>query len=177
MEGITSLGLELTKSKERVREYGEVFTPIHIVKQMCDMLEDENPNRCVFEPSTTFLEPSCGEGVFIIEILRRKFANCKNRNDYTISLNSVYGFELLADNVTKTIANVTLLCEEYFKPTKKEREIINEHIIQCDSLKILKLLNIYGDMPPKQINILPDVDGICTRLNDRMMTESEVNNK
>lgn len=145
----------LTKSKERVAKYGEVFTPDHIVKQMCDMLQKENQERQVFSPDSTFLEPSCGEGAFIIEILRRKFANCKTRKDYTVSLKSVYGFELLADNVAETIKNLTALCEEHFKPTKEEREIIRDHIIQCDALKVLKLLNVYGDNPPKQINIFP----------------------
>lgn len=115
------------------------------------MLEEANPGA--FEPETTFLEPTCGEGVFVLEILRRKFSNCKKRSDYTAALESVYGFELLADNVAATIQNVSRLCEEYFKPTKAEREIIDNHIIQCDSLKILKLLAVYGDNPPKQVFI------------------------
>lgn len=144
---------KLTKSKERVSKYGEVFTPDNIVKQMCDFLQEENPERQVFSPETTFLEPTCGDGAFILEILRRKFENCKTRKDYTVSLESVYGFELLADNVAATIENVTLLCDEYFKLTKEEREIINDHIIQCDSLKILRLLSVYGDNPPDQVNI------------------------
>lgn len=145
---------KLTKSKERVSKYGEVFTPDHIVKQMCDFLQEENPERQVFSPETTFLEPTCGDGAFILEILRRKFENCKTRKDYTVSLESVYGFELLADNVASTIENVTALCEEYFKLTKVDRVIISDHIIQCDALKILKLLSVYGDHPSGRINTL-----------------------
>lgn len=135
---------KLTKSKERISKYGEVFTPDHIVKQMCDMLEVENPGA--FEPEKTFLEPSCGEGAFLLEIFRRKFANCRKRSDYTASLESVYGFELLADNVDKSIRNVVELCMEYFSPTKADLKIINEHIIQCDALKVLKLLDVYDDL-------------------------------
>lgn len=134
---------ELTKSKERVAKYGEVFTPQWCVEMMCDQLEEHNPGA--FEPWKTFLEPSCGDGVFVLEILRRKFGNCKKRGDYTIALQSVYGFELLADNIATTIKNVTYLCEEHFKPTKEERQIIRDHIIQCDSLKVMKLLEIYTD--------------------------------
>ena len=67
---------KLTKSKERVAKYGEVFTPQHIVKDMCDMLEKENPGA--FDPERTFLEPSCGDGAFILEILRRKFSLCSD---------------------------------------------------------------------------------------------------
>lgn len=142
----------LTKSKERVEKYGEVFTPQHIVEDMCDMLEKENPSA--FLPERTFLEPTCGEGAFVLEILRRKFKNCKKRKDYTVSLESVYGFELLADNVENTISNIKELCREFFKPNKEELEIINNHIIQCDSLKVMKLLEIYGENKPTVMNVI-----------------------
>lgn len=109
---------------------------------MCNMLERENP-EC-YLPGKTFLEPSCGDGVFVLEILRRKFSHCKKRSDYTTALNSVYGFELQQDNVKKTIENVKKMCKEYFKPTKKELEIINDHIIQADAIKVMKLLSTWG---------------------------------
>ena len=124
------------KSKERVKKHGEVFTAEREVKAMCDLLPPE-----MFEPEKAFLEPACGEGVFIIEILKRKFANCKKRKDYTIALQSIYGMELQADNVDICIKNIIDLCNKYFKPTKEEIQIINEHIIQADSLKVMKMLN------------------------------------
>lgn len=129
----------LIKSEERVRDFGEVFTPVHIVNKMLDTLPQE-----VFMPDKTFLEPACGEGAFIIEILKRKFANCKKRRDYTDSLKSVYGMELQEDNVDICIKNIIALCEEYFKPTKGDIQIINDHIIQADSLKIMKMLSDPG---------------------------------
>ena len=49
--------------KERVRKYGEVFTPGWMAAQMCDQLEQENPDA--FLPEKTFLEPTCGRGVFL----------------------------------------------------------------------------------------------------------------
>jgi hypothetical protein len=131
----------LTK-EERIRKFGEVFTPDHVVRDMCDMLEKENPG--CFEPEKTFLEPACGDGAFVVEILRRKFERCKCRTDYTVSLISMYAMEIQADNVKKTIERVISLCNEYFKPTKAELEIINDHVIQCDSLKVMKLLENYG---------------------------------
>ena len=131
----------LTK-EEKIRKFGEVFTPDWVVRDMCDMLEQENPD--CFEPERTFLEPTCGDGAFVVEILRRKFGRCKCRTDYTVSLISLYAMEIQADNVEKTIQRVKDLCCEYFKPTKAELEIINDHIIQCDSLKIMKLLERYG---------------------------------
>ena len=123
----------------RIRKFGEVFTPQWIVDKMCDDLQSENPN--CFHPVSTFLEPTCGEGIFVLEILRRKFTNCQTRTDYTTSLKSVYAMEIQADNVEKTIQNVISLCNEYFKPTKQELEIIKDHIIQADALKVMKMMN------------------------------------
>lgn len=131
--------MKLSKAEaERVKKFGEVFTPVKTVREMCDMLEEESPG--CFEPERTFLEPTCGTGVFVLEILRRKFERCKCRLDYRIALESVYGFEIQADNVAKCIENVKDLCIEYFWPTQGELQIINDHIIQCDALKVMKLL-------------------------------------
>lgn len=130
---------ELSK-KERVQKYGEVFTPQHIVEQMCDSLDTESGGTA-FEIDKTFLEPTCGDGVFVTEILRRKFTRCQKREDYTRALLSVWGMDIQERNVTSTIANVEALCREYFRPTKKELEIISDHIIMCDSLKVMRMMN------------------------------------
>lgn len=106
---------------------------------MCDMLEAENPD--CFKPDKTFLEPSCGEGIFVCEILRRKFANCKCRADYTTCIKSVYAVEIQPDNVQKTIEAVTALCKEHFKPTKDDLQTITNHIILADSLKVMGMIN------------------------------------
>lgn len=129
---------ERLSKAERVRKYGEVFTPEWVVKDMCDMLEAESPGA--FEPERTFLEPTCGDGAFVVEILRRKFERCRRREDYRVALESVYGLEIQAGNVAECIRRVTALCEAYFKPTKAEREIINDHYIMCDSLKIMRMM-------------------------------------
>ena len=128
----------LSKS-EKIRMYGEVFTPLNIVREMCDSLELESPGA--FEPGTTYLEPCCGDGAFVLEILRRKFARCKRRSDYTTALRSVYAMEIQADNVDACIANVNAMVREYITPTKAEFEIIRDHIIQADSLKVMRMIN------------------------------------
>jgi hypothetical protein len=125
--------------REKIARYGEVFTPEWVVRDMCDALERESPGA--FEPGKTFLEPTCGEGVFVLEILRRKFANCRTRADYTTALRSVYAMEIQADNVAKTIQAVTELCESTFRLTKAEREIIRAHVIQADALKVMGMIN------------------------------------
>ena len=124
----------------RDRTDTEVFTPDWLVRDMCDMLETES-RRDVFAPETTFLEPTCGDGNFIVEILRRKFERCRTRKDYTTALKSVYGLDIQPDNIAECIRRVTALCKQYFKPTKDELQIINDHYIMCDSLKIMRMIS------------------------------------
>ena len=134
---------------QRIRQYGEVFTPLPTVREMLDTLEKQNP--AIFDPERTFLEPACGDGAFVVEILRRKFERCRTRKDFAVALESVYGFEIQGENVRACIRNVTELCYHYFRPTKQELQIINDHIIQCDSLKIMKLMaRMQEEKPPCQ---------------------------
>ena len=91
------------KSKQRVEEHGEVFTAEREVKAMCDLVADE----CM-RIDSRFLEPACGEGNFLVEILTRKLDVVtkkykRNSVDYEknslLALGSIYGVELLMDNV------------------------------------------------------------------------------
>ena len=92
-----------TKSKKRVRDHGEVFTAEREVKAMCDLVKDETERI-----DSRFLEPACGNGNFLAEILTRKLAVVKklyksNPYDYeryaVLAATGIYGVELLADNV------------------------------------------------------------------------------
>ena len=94
------------KSKERVATHGEVFTSQREVNAMLDLVKQETERI-----DSRFLEPACGDGNFLIEILRRKLAVCEGRvkaKQYTQlqyeqaavqAVSSIYGIELLADNV------------------------------------------------------------------------------
>jgi hypothetical protein len=90
------------KSKERVASHGEVFTALREVNAMLDLVKPETERI-----DSRFLEPACGDGNFLVEILRRKLAVVKRRyasspDDYerhaVLALSSVYGVELLPDN-------------------------------------------------------------------------------
>lgn len=92
------------KSRERVAAHGEVFTAEREVKAMCDLVADEC-NRI----DSRFLEPACGDGNFLAEILSRKLAAARKKYSGTLkradferwSVNAVmslYGVELLPDN-------------------------------------------------------------------------------
>ena len=93
------------KSRKRVADHGEVFTNPREVNAMLDLVKQETERL-----DSRFLEPACGDGNFLIEILRRKLAICANRvqsKQYTqlqyeqnavLAISSIYGIELLADN-------------------------------------------------------------------------------
>lgn len=130
--------------QERIRKYGEVWTPPGIASQMCDMLA-ENSDVDPYEPGATFLEPSCGQGVFVLEVLRRKFKRCKTRKDYETAALSVWAIEIQPDNVKATIDAVLSLCREHFTVSKAMEREISDHIIMGDALKIMKLLKERGD--------------------------------
>ena len=93
------------KSKERVRTRGEVFTAAREVNAMLDLVKDETENI-----DSTFLEPACGDGNFLDEVLRRKLAVCKKRYgksaaDYEkmsfLACTTLYGVDIMADNVER----------------------------------------------------------------------------
>lgn len=138
-------GGRLLEKSERVKKYGEVFTPAWVVNMMCDELPPK-----AWDPGVTFLEPTCGDGAFVVEILRRKFARCQNRSDYTEALRSVYAMEIQADNVAKCIANAEAVCREFFAPTRAELQILNDHIMQADSLKVMRMIAELNDRERNQ---------------------------
>ncbi|MEE0998826.1 MAG: DNA methyltransferase, partial [Treponemataceae bacterium] len=90
-------------SKKRVAEHGEVYTAEREVKAMCDLVNDETQRL-----DSRFLEPACGTGNFLVEILNRKLEILKSKYKNTITdfekysvvaVGSLYGVELLSDNV------------------------------------------------------------------------------
>ena len=85
------------KSKERVNKFAEVFTAPREVKAMCDLV-DEECRRI----DSTFLEPACGTGNFLVEILERKFSSCKTIDDGLTALSSIFGIDIQGDNVLET---------------------------------------------------------------------------
>ena len=70
-----------TKSKERVRDHGEVFTAEREVKAMCGLVKDETERI-----DSRFLEPACGDGNFLAEILTRKLAVVRKKYDPNITM-------------------------------------------------------------------------------------------
>lgn len=119
----------LTKSKERVKAHGEVFTPAWLVRDMCDMLQRQNPDEDAFAIGKTFLEPSCGTGNFLTEIFRRKLERCRDVSDGLTALGSIYGIDIMPDNIQESRKRLYELFTERFGQSVAAQAILNTHII------------------------------------------------
>jgi hypothetical protein len=147
-----------TKSKERVRTRGEVFTAEREVKAMCDLVKDETERI-----DSRFLEPACGDGNFLAEILTRKLATVKKKYkksplDYeknaVLAISSVYGVDIMADNVLACRDRLFALWDSEYKLTcKKEcndqtreavRFILSRNIV-CGNALTLKCVDENGN--------------------------------
>lgn len=100
----------LVKSKQRVADHGEVFTPPEIVNAMIDLVRTEAERI-----DSRFLEPACGSGNFLAPVLERKLAvvdarygrsHFERRNYSLLALMSIYGIEILSDNVAECRQNL-----------------------------------------------------------------------
>ena len=139
------------KSKERVADHGEVFTNEREVKAMCDLVKQETERI-----DSRFLEPACGDGNFLAEILTRKLDIVKQkyrRSPYDwernslLAIGSIYGVDILADNCESCRQRLfELWNQEYKKVCKKEcndatrraaRFILQRNIVCGNALSLL----------------------------------------
>jgi hypothetical protein len=107
------------KSKQRVADHGEVFTPPWMVEAMLDLVKDETERI-----DARFLEPACGSGNFLVRILQRKLAavqtkygksDFERRHYALLALMCIYGIELLADNIAECRANMLAVLAGYLQ--------------------------------------------------------------
>lgn len=129
------------KSKERVADFGEVFTAEREVNAMLDLAKDES-----YRIEATFLEPACGDGNFLIKILERKIETVnklykKNTLEYDRNIlravMSCYGIELLEDNASACRERLynfisPLVCDEDIK--KDIKYVLGLNIVNGDAL-------------------------------------------
>ena len=109
------------RDQNRVRATGEVFTPTPLVQEVLDQLHQE-----LFTDSTkTFLDPACGDGQFLSEVLIRKL---ENDIDFETALSTIYGVDLMPDNVR--LCRDRLLCGQ-----EHLRHIVEKNIVEADGLE------------------------------------------
>jgi hypothetical protein len=137
-------------SKTRVTDHGEVFTGNREVLAMLDLVKQETERI-----ESRFLEPACGTGNFLAEILRRKLSvvesrYSKNQLDYeryaVLAISSLYGIDILEDNVLGCRQRLFDIYEQEYHRLYKEaikeeclasvKYILSRNIIHGDALSL-----------------------------------------
>ena len=136
--------MSLIKSRKRVADHGEVFTPRWLVDRMLDLVQGEAARI-----DSRFLEPACGTGNFLRPVLERKLATVEvkygqsdfERRHYALlGLMCIYGIELLKDNVAECRENLLDLFAEYLDLDEASafhhaaRHVLSLNIVQGDAL-------------------------------------------
>jgi len=134
----------LIRSKARVADHGEVFTPPWMVEAMLDLVRDESERI-----DSRFLEPACGSGNFLVRVLQRKLAavelkfgksEFEKRHYALFALMCIYGIELLADNIAECRANLMEVFSEYLSLEKTDDLyraaffVLSDNLVHGDAL-------------------------------------------
>jgi hypothetical protein len=137
----------LTKSRQRVADHGEVFTPAWMVDAMLDLVKDET-----MRIDARFLEPACGSGNFLRPVLQRKLAAVQGRygqSDFErhhhalFALMCIYGVELLEDNVQECRQNLRQIFDDFIglgtesEWSRAAQTVLEANIIHGDALTLL----------------------------------------
>ncbi|MFO0803254.1 MAG: N-6 DNA methylase [Gemmataceae bacterium] len=138
--------MSLIKSKARVADHGEVFTPPNIVEAMLDLVKDETERI-----DSRFLEPACGSGNFLVRVLQRKLdavdrkygkSDFERRNYALLGLMCIYGIELLADNIAECRANMLDIFAMHLELTETDElyraaaYVLSQNLVHGDALKM-----------------------------------------
>lgn len=143
----SSVSPSLIKSKQRVADHGEVFTPPWLVEKMLDLVAGETERI-----DSRFLEPACGSGNFLVPILQRKLAAVEaryGRSDFEkrhyalLALASLYGIELLADNIAECRGNMLEVFASYLRIDETDElyraasHVLSLNLIHGDAMKMV----------------------------------------
>ncbi len=136
----------LVKSKQRIADHGEVFTPAWMVEAMLDLVKGETERI-----DSRFLESACGDGNFLVQVLRRKLAavelkygksDFERRHYALLALMCLFGIELLPDNIAECRANLLGIFAEYLKlvPTddlyRAAFYVLSQNLVHGDALSM-----------------------------------------
>jgi hypothetical protein len=136
--------MNLVKSKQRVADHGEVFTPPWMVEAMLDLVKGETERI-----DSRFLEPACGSGNFLVRILQRKLAavevkfaksDFEKRHYALLALMCTYGIELLTDNIAECRANLLEIFADYLTLAESDdlyraaSYVLSQNLVHGDAL-------------------------------------------
>jgi N-6 DNA Methylase len=135
------------KSKQRVADHGEVFTPEWMVEAMLDLVKAETERI-----DSRVLEQACGSGNFLVPVVRRKLAavelkfgksDFEKRHYALFSLMCVYGIELLDDNIAECHENMLEILADYLRLDEHDdlyraaAYVLSQNIVHGDALTML----------------------------------------
>ncbi len=138
--------MSLIKSRMRVADHGEVFTPRWMVEAMLDHVKDE-PERI----DSRFLEPACGSGNFLVRILQRKLvavevkfgkSDFEKRHYALLALMCLYGIELLPDNIAECRENLLAVFAEHLNLDPSDDLyraascVLSQNLVHGDAMKM-----------------------------------------
>src|SRR5437016_14132018 len=139
--------MNLIKSKRRVADHGEVFTPPWLVEKMLDLVKGETERI-----DSRFLEPACGSGNFLIPVLQRKLAavetkfgksDFERRHYALLAVMCTYGIELLTDNIAECRANMLEVFADYLNLDETDElyraayYVLLQNLVHGDALTML----------------------------------------
>jgi hypothetical protein len=138
--------MSLIRTKKRVADHGEVFTPEWMVDAMLDLVKEESERI-----DSRFLEPACGSGNFLVKVLKRKLcavelkfgkSEFEKRQYALLALMCAYGIELLEDNIIECRANMLELLADYLRIDETDdlyraaSHVLSLNLIQGDALSM-----------------------------------------
>lgn len=136
--------MDLVRSRQRVADHGEVFTPASIVEDMINLVKDESERI-----DSRFLEPACGSGNFLVPVLRRKLTAVQaryGRSDFEkkhyalFAVMCIYGIELLPDNAQECRENLLETFNDYLENdiddqwSRAAQAVLAVNVVQGDAL-------------------------------------------
>jgi hypothetical protein len=136
--------MSLFRSKQRVADHGEVFTPPWLVEAMLDLVKDETGRI-----DSRFLEPACGSGNFLVQVLRRKLvavelkycqSDFERRHYALLALMCMYGIDLLTDNIAECRANMLEILADYLNLKESDdlyraaSYVLSQNLVHGDAL-------------------------------------------
>lgn len=139
--------MNLVRSKKRVSDHGEVFTPPWMVEAMLNLVKGETERI-----DSRFLEPACGSGNFLVQILQRKLvavelkygkSEFEKRHFALHGLMCIYGVELLPDNIAECRDNLLEIFAEYLRLDETEdlyrtaNFVLSQNLVHGDALTML----------------------------------------
>ena len=141
----------LIKSKKRVADHGEVFTPLETVRAMIKLAQETiiSPQSQEENLFNTVLDPACGDGNFLAEILQQRLskAECPLTSQYIfLALSTIYGIELLGDNVRDCRNRLLEIVKTYNSNNdflKGIEFVLKKNVIQGDSLELIETKGIF----------------------------------